>query len=56
MRLAQQWTGGWLAFETLGEKRRLAPYPAEWADFTEEQLAELCSSAIHVPRSRRPVD
>ena len=36
------------------EKRRLAPYPPEWVDFTEGQLVELCAQASQVPRPRRP--
>ena len=54
MKVGAQWTKGWLAFETSGEKRRLAPYPPEWVDFTEGQLVELCAQASQVPRPRRP--
>src|SRR5436309_3403680 len=40
MKIGAQWTKGWLTFETSGEKRRLAPYPPEWADFTNDQLVK----------------
>jgi hypothetical protein len=37
---------GWLAFESPGEKRRLAaPYPAEWATMSIPDLEALCQQA-----------
>src|SRR5438270_8286153 len=30
--LGRTWTEGWLVFETTSEKRRLAPYPANWTE------------------------
>jgi hypothetical protein len=36
---------GWLCFETAGEKRRLSPFPDEWADMTDSELWELCGKA-----------
>ena len=56
MKIGPEWTRGWLAFETEGEKRRLAPIPSGWADCTDEQLSELCAGAIEVRPSRRFVE
>jgi hypothetical protein len=39
---------GWLLFETDGEKRRLAPYPDDWADLSVPQLEESCLHASRV--------
>src|SRR3954452_21109191 len=30
--------GGWLAFQTDSERRRLAPIPADWAKMTDREL------------------
>ncbi len=56
MNLGPQWTKGWLAFETAGEKRRLAPIPTGWAAYSDEQLAELCARAARVAPPRRLVE
>ena len=50
MKIGAQWTKGWLAFETGGEKRRLAPYPPDWVGFTDGQLVDLCAQASEVRR------
>jgi hypothetical protein len=52
--LGPQWANGWLTFETPGEKRRLAPYPPGWSEFSDEVLAELCLMACAVPSSSPP--
>jgi hypothetical protein len=36
---------GWLAFESEGLKRRLAPIPEGWSAMAEEALMELCLRA-----------
>jgi len=51
--LGPQWTNGWLAFETKGEKRRLAPIPESWESMNDEDIAELCERAQLVTPSRR---
>jgi len=53
IQLGPQWSKGWLAFETSGENRRLAPYPASWSELSDETLAELCAMAATVRRSQR---
>ncbi len=50
--LGPQWSNGWLTFETPGEKRRLAPYPPGWSEFSDEVLAQLCAIASTVPPQR----
>ena len=42
--------GGWLAFETFGEKRRLTPVPPGWDRYSDAQLEELRSGASVVPK------
>jgi hypothetical protein len=54
--LGGEWVSGWLAFETAGEKRRLAPYPENWAELTAAELEALCARAIRVKPSRRLVE
>ena len=40
---------GWLSFESWWEKRRLAPYPADWRELPTVTLEQLCERAIVVP-------
>jgi hypothetical protein len=40
--------GGWLAFESAKEKRRLAPIPDDWKALSDEELARLCARATFV--------
>jgi hypothetical protein len=54
--MPEPWSGGWLAFETQGEKRRLAPYPADWAEKNDAELEALCGRAIPVRPSRRLIE
>lgn len=51
--LGEQWSKGWLAFETKGEKRRLAPIPDEWELATDEQLDRMLERAEEIRRPRR---
>lgn len=50
----QELADGWLVFETSDgfEKRRLSPYPADWAERTRAELEQLCDQATVVPRRR----
>lgn len=50
--LGERWARGWLCFESGGEKRRLAPFPAHWDELPAEELEALCSRAV--PTLRRP--
>lgn len=44
---------GWLTFESEGEKRRLAPVPAEWESLPPSRLELLCRMAKPAPLSPR---
>ena len=55
-RLGGAMSSGWLCFETRGEKRRLAPFPADWETMTSEELGELCESADPAPTPRRLIE
>ena len=41
---------GWLTFESLREKRRLAPIPHDWETTSVPQLCEFCRRAVRVGR------
>jgi hypothetical protein len=43
---------GWLCFEAPQERRRLASYPAEWFEMSEEELIALLGKATPVSRRR----
>ena len=47
-------SGGWLTFETAGEKRRLAPVPLYWVSAEDAELERLMHTATVVPR-REPI-
>ena len=49
-RVSTTLTGGWLAFQTQTERRRLAPLPLYWAKASEEELCDLLERAKAVPR------
>ena len=53
VRVGPEWASGWLAFETAGDKRRLTPYPPDWAAWPESELERLCDAAIRVDARRR---
>ena len=54
--LGDRLADGWLAFQTEGERRRLAPYPDEWAEMTDAELEALCRRAVVVAPPRRLVE
>src|SRR3954465_10344779 len=45
VRLGDAWSHGWLCFETVGEKRRLAPIPSDWTEVDDQALELLCAGA-----------
>ena len=55
-RLRPEYVDGWLAFESRGEKRRLAPVPRGWEQLDERDLERLCDAAVSVGRPRRLVE
>lgn len=50
--VATEFASGWLCFETMGEKRRLAPVPEGWDRADDETIKQWCSVAK--PVMRRP--
>jgi len=44
---------GWLTFECADERRRLAPFPADWDTLTDVELERCCTEA-KAPPPRRP--
>ena len=47
---------GWLAFQTVGERRRLAPPPRGWDTLPDAQLSRLLRRAVALPPMRRLID
>lgn len=45
--------GGWLAFESETERRRLAPIPDGWHELSEEALQRLWRGAEVLPHRKR---
>lgn len=43
---------GWLVFESGAERRRLAPFPSQWADFPDVEIETLLRMAEVVPPRR----
>ncbi|HET9683655.1 MAG TPA: hypothetical protein VFP15_06095 [Gemmatimonadaceae bacterium] len=46
---------GWLAFACGEQKRRLAPFPPDWASLPDVDLAVLCEAARRAPAPRYPL-
>jgi hypothetical protein len=49
--VSPEYAGGWLTFESPGERRRLAPIPSDWEFTAREQMTEWCARACP---ARRP--
>jgi hypothetical protein len=43
---------GWLCFESASERRRLAEFPADWSELSDEALCGLLGSASLVPKRK----
>jgi hypothetical protein len=50
--IAPEFTYGWLCFETIGEKRRLAPVPEGWDRADDETIEQWCCVAKAVPKRK----
>lgn len=48
--LPEAFRQGWLVFDCGNERRRLAPYPGEWATFTITALCSLLDTAEPVQK------
>ena len=44
---------GWLTFESVSSRRRLAPIPPNWEQVPDERMELLCRAASEVPRTDR---
>jgi hypothetical protein len=49
--LSEGYGAGWLTFESLDEKRRLIPIPANWENLSQADLRGLCERAKRVAKS-----
>jgi len=47
--LPAAYRGGWLVFQSLSERRRLAPVPAEWQSFSAAALGSMLRRAERFP-------
>lgn len=41
---------GWVCFQSEAEKRRLAPPPDGWDDYSEDELRDLCRRGVPLPQ------
>ena len=48
--------GGWLAFESSSQRKRLSPIPSGWERAAEQQLEEWCRVAAASPPPRRLIE
>jgi hypothetical protein len=48
--------GGWLAFQSPNEKRRLTPFPQHWASLSNAQILALLERATKVGKPARLVE
>jgi hypothetical protein len=46
-----QFAAGWLTFESLAERRRLAPIPSSWSESGDDDLYGFLASAVVVTRT-----
>ena len=56
IKLHQGLEGGWLAFESFRERRRLAPIPPGWETASDWQLDRMCRKAVRGPAPRRLIE
>ncbi|HXT16230.1 MAG TPA: hypothetical protein VN706_11410 [Gemmatimonadaceae bacterium] len=52
--LPAEFRNGWLVFDGGVERRRLAPYPPEWVEFSVDALRMLLAGSEIVDRRRGP--
>jgi hypothetical protein len=53
MEVRPEFSNGWLAFQCRGERRRLAPVPAQWSQLDDDALSALCERATPIGSPRR---
>jgi hypothetical protein len=47
---------GWLAFQTMGERRRVSPIPADWDRLPDDELARLALRATRLRQLPRLIE
>lgn len=52
VKIGHDFSGGWLAFESRGERRRLSPIPPHWESAPDSELADWCTKASAAPKRR----
>ena len=52
VKISGDFSAGWLAFESRGERRRLSPIPPHWDSAPEAELARWCERASAAPKRR----
>ena len=55
-KVAPQLTGGWLAFQSKSERRRLVPIPPGWLEASDAELSGLLARATVLPRRGRFIE
>ena len=50
-RINERLRGGWIAFQSAHEKRRLSPVPPNWEAMTDDELLALLE---HAPKAGKP--
>ena len=48
--------GGWLAFESGGQRRRLSPIPPGWESASDRELERMCDGAAPAAPPRRLIE
>jgi len=56
IRLSGGLDGGWLAFESARERRRLSPIPAAWEIVPDSELERMCGNAAPAAPPRRLIE
>jgi len=56
MKRTLELTAGWLVFESASERRRLYPYPRQWATLCDADLRELAHRASPTQHARHALD
>lgn len=52
--LSPDFEGGWLTFEAGDDRRRYAPIPPQWTEFSDERLELLCRAAKQATTRQTP--
>ena len=53
--MPRQILGGWLAFQSKHERRRVTPVPDDWEDLSDRELQAILSHSRLSSRPRRPI-